>query len=60
MRYRVITSYAGAIDIEVEANNEAEAENKANQILDEMDDEYFLLSLNPQVQGTEIEEVKEK
>jgi len=58
-RYRVITSFAAAIDVNVEAANEEEAQMKADELMDKMDDKTFLHYLDPQLAGVEIEEIKD-
>lgn len=59
-KYSVSVSFAGSIIVEAEAENERDAELKAEQIVFDMDDEEFLPKLEPQhVETNIIEEIAE-
>lgn len=53
-KYKVGVSYSGSIVVEVEAENEFDAEQKAEQMVGGMDDEKFLHNLEPQYIETNI------
>ena len=58
-KYRCVVSYAGTISIEVEAGNENEAAQFAEDICDDMNDDIFLYELEPQHEETNVEEIVE-
>lgn len=53
-KYRVGVAYSGSIIVEVEAENEDTACEKAERIVETMDDEEFLHDLEPQHAETNI------
>ena len=59
-KYRVVVSYTGAIDIEVTAKNEDEAEEKAERIVEYMPNKEFIEKLEPQHTNTETIKILEK
>lgn len=59
-KYRVIVSYSGAIDVEVSARSEEEAEEKAEGICENMPNKEFIEKLEPQHTQTQTIEVDGK
>lgn len=53
-KFRVGVSYSGSIIVEVEAETEFDAEQKAERMVEEMNDEKFLYDLEPQHAETNI------
>ena len=52
--YQVRIRYAGSLLVEVKAENKAEAQEKGERIVQDMDNDTFLLALEPQRLGTEV------
>ena len=52
--YQVRMRYAGSVLIEVKAENEAEAREKGERTVQDMDGDTFLSALEPQHLGTEV------
>ncbi len=52
--YQVRIRYTGSILVEVKAENEAEVQEKGEQMAQEMDSDVFLSALEPQRLGTEV------
>jgi len=52
--YQVRIRYAGSILLEVKADNEAQAREKVERIVQQMDSDAFLSALEPQHLGTEV------
>jgi len=52
--YQVRIRYAGSILLEVKADNEAQAWEKVERIVQQMDNDAFLSALEPQHLGTEV------
>jgi len=52
--YQVRMRYAGSVLIEVKAENEAEAQEKAEQKVQGMDSDTFVSALEPRHLGTEV------
>ena len=52
--YQVRIRYTGSILVEVNAENETEAQKKGERIAQEMDSDAFLSALEPQHLGTEV------
>ena len=52
--YQVRIRYTGSILVEVDADNEAEAQGKAGRTAQDMDSDAFLFALEPQHLGTEV------
>lgn len=59
-KYRVVVSYCGAIDLEIEANTEDKARKRAEEICSNMPNDEFIDKLEPQHEGTEIVEIDNK
>lgn len=60
-RFSVSVAYAGSIIVEIEAENEDDACEKAEEIVCYMDDEKFLHDLEPQHAETNvIEEITDE
>lgn len=57
-KYRCVVSYAGAIGIEVEAENEQKAEQLAEDICNDLANDEFLHQLEPQHVETNVEEIE--
>lgn len=56
--YRIILSYAGAVDFEVKATGEDEALRKAQQLCSEMPDQKFYNALDVQEYDSSVEEIQ--
>ena len=52
--YQVRIRYAGSVLVEVKAENKAEAQEKGERIIQEMDNDTFLSVLEPQHLDTEV------
>ena len=52
--YQVRIRYAGSVLVEVKAENEAEAQEKGERVVQDMDSDAFLSALEPQHLGTEV------
>ena len=52
--YQVRIRYTGSVLLEVKAENEAEAQGKGEQMVQEMESDTFLSALEPQHLGTEV------
>ncbi len=52
--YQVRIRYAGSVLLEVKAENEAEAQEKGERIVQGMDSDTLLSALEPQHLGTEV------
>jgi hypothetical protein len=52
--YQVRVRYAGSILVEIEAENEAEAQEKGELKAQSMDSDTFVSALEPQHLGTEV------
>ena len=52
--YQVRIRYAGSVLVEVKADNEVQAREKGEGIVQQMDSEAFLSALEPQHLGTEV------
>jgi len=52
--YQVRIRYAGSILVEVKTENETEAQEKGEQMAQEMDSDAFLSALQPQHLSTEV------
>jgi hypothetical protein len=52
--YRVRIRYAGSVLVEVQADNEANAQEKGERVVQQMDGDTFLSALEPQHLGTEV------
>jgi len=57
-KYQTVTSYAGAIGIEVMAEDETDARTQAQEIIGTMDNDDFVIALDPQFVDTEVEEIE--
>ena len=58
--YQVRMRYAGSVLVEVEAEDEAEAQQKGQRIVQEMDSGTFLSALEPQHLDTEVTQLCSK
>jgi len=58
-KYNIIVCYEGAINVDVEAENEDEATKKALKEIDAMPENEFLWALEPQVAETDVELVED-
>lgn len=58
--YQVRIRYAGSVLVEVKAENKAEAREKAERIVQDMDNDTFLSALEPQHLGTEVTQLCSK
>jgi len=52
--YQVRIRYAGSVLVEVKADNDAQAREKGERIVQQMDSDAFLSALEPQHLGTEV------
>jgi len=52
--YQVRIHYAGSVLVEVKAENEAQAREKGERTVANMDSDTFLSALEPQHLGTEV------
>lgn len=52
--YQVRIRYAGSVLVEVKVENEAEAQERGERIVQDMDNDTFLSALEPQHLGTEV------
>ena len=52
--YQVRMRYAGSVLVEVKAENEAEAREKGERLVQKMDSDTFLSALEPQHLGTDV------
>lgn len=59
-KYGVRKCYAGSVLVEVKAENEAEAQEKGERIVQDMDNDTFLSALEPQHLGTEVTQLCSK
>ena len=57
-KYRVVVSYAGAIDTEIEAENSDEAGELVKEKFNDMLDEEFYKKLDVQYVETNVEEIR--
>ena len=57
-KYRVVVSYAGAIGLEILADNEEQAQEYAEREVENMNDRDFLINLEPQHIETQVEEIE--
>ena len=57
-KYRVIFHYEGALDVDVEANNEEEAEDKAHEVVGNMSDKEYIEKLELEIAETLVEETE--
>ena len=57
-KYRAVVSYVGAIGIDVEAENEKKAAEKAERLCSEMPDNVFYYECDVQYEETYVEEIE--
>jgi len=57
-KYQTVTSFAGAIGIEVTAEDEANARTIAQEMIGNLTNADFLKALDPQFVDTEVEEIE--